>query len=43
MGIGLAVGAGTYFVADRLVGRHSGAAFSLALGASVNRADAADG
>jgi zinc transporter, ZIP family len=36
MGIGLAVGAATYFVADRLVGRHSGAGSSLALGAFLD-------
>lgn len=36
MGIGLAVGAGTYFAADRLVGRHSGAGSSLALGAFLD-------
>ena len=36
MGIGLAVGAATYFTADRLVGRHSGAGSSLALGAFLD-------
>ena len=37
MAIGLAVGAGTYFAADRLVGRHSGGAgSSLALGAFLD-------
>ena len=36
MGIGLAVGASTYFAADRLVGRHSGAGSSLALGAFLD-------
>ncbi len=36
LGIGLAVGAATYFVADRLVGRHSGAGSSLALGAFLD-------
>jgi ZIP family zinc transporter len=37
LGIGLAVGAGTYFAADRLLGRHSGGAgSSLALGAFLD-------
>jgi len=36
LAIGLAVGAGTYFAADRLVGRHSGAGSSLALGAFLD-------
>jgi ZIP family zinc transporter len=37
LAIGLAVGAGTYFTADRLLGRHSGGAgSSLALGAFLD-------